>query len=293
MRHCESIALWAAVVFLFGEATAAPAENRPAPEPRRIISLAPSLTETLFAVGAGAQVVGRTEFCNFPSAAKRAAVIGGYYDPNYEAILALRPDLVVLLPENQEHRARLQGLGIPTLTVEQHSLAGVINSCLQLGAVSGHAAEGARLADDFRAALARAHALTDRLPRQRVLLVMGRDYDGGRIRDVYCAGRGWIYDQVLAAAGGSNAYPSALPSYPKLSAEGVLALNPDVILELAPDAVAANKPPAALRQDWLRLPGLHPQRVVVLAGDYLTIPGPRLLQTLRTFGAALHPELTW
>lgn len=269
----------------------AEAEDRAAP--LRIVSLAPSLTETLFAVGAGDRVAGRTKFCRYPPAAERLPMIGGFYDVNYEAILALHPDLVVLLPENGEQRARLQALGVETLVVEQHSLAGVADSFLRVGAVSGHPAEGARLAGEFAAALRHARELTRASPRPKVLLVIGRDYDRAPMRDVYVAGRGWIYDQMLEAVGGSNAYPQPQPSYPKLSAEGVLSLRPDVILELVPDAVAVHNTPERLRRDWLSLPALRPRRVVVLAGDYLTIPGPRLLRTLKDFGQALHPELEW
>jgi len=87
-----------------------------------------------------------------------------------------------------------------------------------------------------------------------------------------------------------------MPRYPKLSAEGILSLNPDVIVELVPDAAARKTPPERLRAEWSQLPGLHAVRKVrieILTGDFLTIPGPRLLQTFAALGRALYPEMQW
>lgn len=256
--------------------------------PQRIVSLAPSITETLFAIGAGSRVVGVTEFCSFPAEAGRLPKVGGYYDPNYEAILALRPDLVVLLPESAEHRRKLAALRIPTLTVEQHSLAGVLDSFILLGQVCGCEAGAACWIRNFQDELAGLQRRVRGGATPKVLLVLGRDYGSGRIQEAYVAGRGEIYDELLSLAGGRNAFPGGWPKYPKLSAEGILSLKPDIILEFVPALPAGGR--EQIRAAWAGLPG-YAGKVEILAGAYLTIPGPRLLLTVKQMALALHPEL--
>lgn len=264
--------------------------------PQRIVSLAPNLTETLFALGAGPQVKGVTDFCAHPPEAARLPKVGGYYDPNYEALLGLNPDLVVILPEHREQRLRLQRLGIPTLTVEMSTLAGIAGAYLVLGQVCQREAQGAWLAHTLRRELAAARAKSAGGPPKSVLLVLGRDYGSGAPGEVYIAGRGEFYDELLAALNARNAYAQPTPKYPRLSAEGVLSLDPDLIIELVPDLSATGLDAGALRRDWDALPGLRAAsagRVYVLAGDYLVIPGPRLPRLLRGLGRILHPEAPW
>jgi iron complex transport system substrate-binding protein len=250
------------------------------PRPVRIISLAPSITETLFALGAGGQVQGVTDYCDYPAAATSLPKVGGYYNPNYEAILSLRPDLVLLLPEHQEVRLRFQRLQVPALTVEMHSLAGLITTYVQLGAVCGAEARSAVLIRDLLSAVARCQAETrTSQPRPRVLLVISRDYQAGGIQETYVAGRGEFYDELLELAGAENAYRRAWPKYPKLAAEGLLSLDPDLILELVADPQTLPRPLESLAADWQQLPGLRAVRdgrVEILAGSYTVRPGPRL-----------------
>ncbi len=269
--------------------------GQPAAAPRRIVSLAPSLTETLFALGAGEAVVGVTEFCTFPPEARDLPRVGGYYDTNLEAVLGLRPDLVVLLPESREARERLDRMGLRTLTVEQHSLAGIYRSYQVLGSATGHEAEAAVLAERFAAACRRLRERTRSLPVRRVLLVLGRDHGADDLREVYAAGRGELYDELLGLCGCVNAFRADRPRYPKLSAEGVLALDPDLVLELVPTA-EGDRGEAALLSAWRRLPGLRAARegnVRVLVGDELTIPGPRWTGVILTIGRTLRPEAEW
>jgi iron complex transport system substrate-binding protein len=264
--------------------------------PRRVVALAPSLAETLFALGAGESVKGVSSLCHYPAAAEKLPKVGGFYDPNYEAIVRLRPDMVLLLPEQPDQRAQLQKLGIPTLTVEQHSVAGVVGSFLLLGGLCHREAQGAWWAAHYRDWFRQAHARTRLQPSLKALLVLGRDYSQVPVRSVYAVGRGEIYDELLALAGGANAVTAAEPKYPELSTEGLLALNPDVIVELVPESDGPGKPEKDLLAAWSGVRGLkavRTHRVVLLSGDYLTIPGPRLINTLQALGKALHPDADW
>ena len=110
--------------------------------PQRIVSLAPSLTETLFALGLGDRVVGVTRFCAHPPKARELPQVGGYLDPNYEALVALEPDLVVLIPSSAETGRRLESLGIPVLPVDQHDRPGATAGNAGL---DEHLANGTRL----------------------------------------------------------------------------------------------------------------------------------------------------
>ncbi|NTV52226.1 MAG: ABC transporter substrate-binding protein [Candidatus Firestonebacteria bacterium] len=264
--------------------------------PQRLVVLAPSLVETLFVIGAGSQIRGVSSLCHYPDAAKKLPAVGGFYDPNYEAILSLHPDLVLLLPEVPDQRAQLQKLGIPSLTLEQHSLAGLVSSFLILGNLCHREAQGVFWAAQYRDWLALIRQRTRVLPKVKTLLVLGRDYSRNPVSSVYAVGRGEIYDELLIVAGGRNAVTAPDPKYPQLGVEGMLALDPDVIIELVPESDGPAKPPAELLKAWAPLTGLRAvrtHRVMVLTGDYLTIPGPRLINTLQALGKALHPEMDW
>jgi iron complex transport system substrate-binding protein len=252
--------------------------------------------EILFAIGAGDSVKGISSLCHYPSAVEKVTRVGGFYDPNYEAILGLHPDLVVLLPELSEQRAQLQKLGIPSLSLEQHTLTGVVSSFLILGNLCHREGQGALWAAHYRDWLRLIRTRTRGLPKVKTLLVLGRDYSQNPVRSVYAVGRGEIYDELLAVAGGVNAVAALQPKYPQLGTEGILSLDPDVIIELIPESDGPAKSKTELLQAWAAVPGLRAaraHRVVVLTGDYLTIPGPRLINTLQVLGKALHPEVDW
>lgn len=264
--------------------------------PRRIVSMAPAITETLFAIGAKDLVKGVTDYCAYPPEVKKLPKIGGYYDPNYEAIMALSPDLVILLPEHREHRLKFQQLNISTLTMEMHSLAGIISTFIQLGSLCHCEFQGAWLADSFSRRLIKARERTRNLTRKKVMLVIGRDYGQKGISEVYIAGQGEFYHELLELAGGENVYTRAAPKYPQVSVEGILAMNPEVVIELIPDPEGTGKTIEEIRADWSGLPGLpasQPGRIKILTGNFLVVPGPRLMLLLKDLGEAIHPELNW
>jgi iron complex transport system substrate-binding protein len=247
--------------------------------PLRLVSLAPSITETLFALGAGAQLQGVTDYCDFPAAARILPKGGGYYDPRNEAILGLRPDVGLLLIEHRDAAQRFRRLGVPVLAVEMHSLAGLVTTYQQLGALCRAEARGAMLLRELMSALGQGPARQRPGPNPRVLLVVSRDHQAAGFRETYIAGRGEFYDELLELAGAQNAYRRRWPKYPKLAAEGLLSLDPDVIVELVADPAALSRPLDSLAADWQQLPGLRAVqagRVFVLAGAYTVRPGPRL-----------------
>lgn len=264
------------------------ADEAPARQPRRIVALAPSLTETLFALGLGDRVVGVGNYSHWPPEAESRPHLGGLFDPNLERIVSQRPDLAVLLPSERDLATKLSRLGIGTLLVPSESLEDVEHSFTAVAARCGVPAAGARLAAQFRTALRpKARPRPEGGPPLRVLLSVDRQ--AGRLTDVLVAGPGTFLDELLTRLGAINVFADARMRYPQVALEEVLARAPDLILELRGEPLA---PAAAerLAGDWRQLPGATAAsrvRVAVVAGDYVVIPGPRLPRLYREMAAAL------
>lgn len=260
--------------------------------PRRIISLAPSVTETLFALGLGERVAGVTDYCDYPRAAARLPRVGGYITPNYEAVAALRPDLAVLLPEHADVRPKIAALGVEILPMDSRSVQGILDGMRRIGGRCGDPERAARLTEELEAGLSRVGRAAAGRPRPRVFLCVGRAAGPGGLRSLHAAGPGGLHHDLILRAGGANAVPPGPASYPLFSAEAVLRLDPDVIVEFAP----RQGDPAALRREWgaLRsLSAVRGDRVFVFTHDFLSVPGPRLVRFIEDLARALHPDAPW
>ena len=156
-------------------------------EAHRIVSMAPSLTETVFALGLGDAVVGVTRFCDTPPCARSRTSVGGYLDPSYEAIVGLEPDLVLLMQDHAEVEHRLSGLGIRSVRVDQSRVAGILRSFEEIATAAGAPGRGRTLAAAVRRRL---DAVADSHPEPRpsVLVVVGREVGAGTVNSVWVAG---------------------------------------------------------------------------------------------------------
>lgn len=260
--------------------------------PQRIVSMAPSITETLFALGLGPRVVGVTRYCRYPPEARQLPKIGGHLDPSYEAIVALEPDLVILHRAQQEAERRLQDLGFATLRVDQDRLAGILDSIGEIAAACGVAPRGRELRARIEAQLQRA-SVPPSPADPRVLIVANRTVGSGRITTLWASGRDTYHDELLRLAGGVNALGATPVAYPELSREGLLTLDPDVILDLAPDLSQRGVSAAAAVADWRdlgQLRAVRDHRVHVLDSEVLVVPGPRVAEAVAMLAAVLHPE---
>ncbi len=265
-------------------------------EPRRIISLAPSLTETLFALGLGNRVVGVTRYCAHPSAAVNLPKVGGHLDPNFEAIVALSPDLVVAIPSSREIRQRLESFGIRVLEVDQHDVEAVLDSIVTIADACGVSERGRTLTAELRGGLERVRSIVGESPRPRAVVVIGHQVGGGSVRSVWTAGPDTFYDGVLQIAGGVNAVGRGLARYPEMSREGLASLDPDVVLDLVAGIEERDLDVEHIREEWERLTELRAvreNRVRVLEGDLMVVPGPRLPEMVEVIARSLHPELDW
>ncbi len=265
--------------------------------PSRIISMAPSITEVLFAVGAGGQVAGVTRYCDFPPAAADKPKVGGFLDPSYESILALRPDLIVILAEQESPAGRmLRELGLSVLKVEHRNLDGILASITAIGAAAGRCREARSVLEGLNARIDSLRARLAGSPRPKVLVVLGRNLAAGDLSDTYIAGADGYYNDLVELAGGANSYRGRTIAFPAVSAEGLHQLAPQVIIEIIPGLGRSAKDSSYYKKTWRELPGLDSVaegNIHVLVSDYAVRPGPRFILLAEDLARAIHPELGW
>ncbi len=260
----------------------------------RIISLAPNITETLFALGLGDRVAGVTDFCKYPPEARTRAKVGGLFNPNLEAMAVLKPDLVILLPESEQVRAALSGQGVEILTVRNRVVAEILDSITAIGKKCGAEGKATALRTDIETRMASVREKTVGLNRPRVLLVVERTLGTGNPGAVCVAGPNTFYDELITLAGGKNAYRGPAIPYPQVSGESILRLDPEIIIDLLPVMTDRGLTEDAVRRDWNCLPGVSAVktgRLHVMSADYTVIPGPRFIRTLEDLAALMHPEM--
>ncbi len=249
----------------------------PAPaSPRRVVSLAPSLTDTVVAMGEASRLVGVTRYDDAPEV-RSLPRVGGFLDPSAEAVLALRPDLVLWLTDGAALPAvrRIAELGVPVRAIPVVTVADVFACARLTGEALGNPAAGERLARSLEQAVASAGRRTAGLPRVRVLMVIGRD-------PLVVAGPGSYPDALLGIAGGVNVAGGGRP-WPVYSLEKAAAANPDLVVD-----AAVLEPPEGLSR-LASIPAVRAGRVVRLRNDDALRPGPRLAAALKELVRALHP----
>lgn len=262
-------------------------EVRLAAAPRRIVSLAPNLTETLFALGLGDRLVGVTDFCDYPPAAMRLARVGGVASPSVERILALRPDLVLATTVGNGRDAvlGLAALGLPVVVTDPHDLDGVARSFELAGLAAGAPEEGVTLARQFRDRVEAVRRRVEGRARPRTLVLVWPD-------PLVAAGPSSFVASLLRVAGGTNALGGEAASrltgqYPTLGVESVLALAPEVIV-LAGSPGTTVEALSRLRR-YREIPAVREGRLVAIDQELLARPGPRLAAAAEALAEVLHP----
>jgi len=245
----------------------------------RIISLAPNITETIYALGLEDKLVGTTTYCNYPAAAKKITKVGGFGNFNFEAIVTLKPDLVILHKEYETEKARLTSLGIPYLESGSYFIADILQTIQSIGTACGAEKKAQALIRKLESQIKKLESPSEHPPR--VLITFGGSPATQDIGQVQAFGPDCIHNELLEIAGGINVVQGHLP-YATLSREAILRLNPDIIIELAPEAEPSDTPAEA----WNRLKAVNAvknNQIHILTGDYTCIPGPRFIQTLEDF----------
>jgi iron complex transport system substrate-binding protein len=239
-----------------------------------VVSHAPSITDTVIALGLAGRLVGVTRYDAAPEV-KSLPRVGGFLDPSPEAVLALRPDLVLWLADGGALPPvrRIAELGVPVLALPVVGVPDVLRAARRVGAALGSPEAGERLAASMEGAVREAEARASSLPRRRVLLVIGRD-------PLVVAGPGSYPDALLRIAGGENVVRGDRP-WPIYSLEKAVADDPDLVVD-----AAVNEPADAISR-LSAIPAVKAGRVVRLPDDRVLRPGPQLPAALAQLQSAL------
>tara|TARA_R110002111_G_scaffold34705_1_gene68658 strand:- start:1530 stop:2444 length:915 start_codon:yes stop_codon:yes gene_type:complete len=263
---------------------------------QRIVSLAPNITETLFALGAGEQLIAVTDYCDYPLAALALPKIGRGLSPSLESILALKPDLVILSASQQKLIQQLEQLHISTQAVKSRTLQDIRQTIITIGQASGRQQESVALLTQFDSDIRMVQQKVSNQPRPHVMISMGHSLGNNTFKQFYIAGQQDFYNDLINLAGGKNVYQKPFPKVPSISLEGLYYFNPDVIIDIFPESDDHTVSLMTVRQQWLSLKEINAiknNHLHIIEADYATIPGPRVIELLFQFAALLHPELNW
>lgn len=269
-----------------------PAELSPEakqPPARRIISLVPALTEMVFAVGAGDTVIAVSSFDDYPPQVKALPRVGALLDPDVERIIALKPDLVLVYGSQTDLMTQLSRASIPYFEYRHGGLATVTTTIRALGQRTGQPTQADALASDIERRLTALRQRTATLKKPRTLLVFGRER--GSLRNIYASGgRGFLHD-MLEAAGGLNVFADIEAESVQASSELILTRAPEVIIELRSVDIPDAPERATEIGSWKTLasvPAVRTNRIHLLTGKDLAVPGPRVADGAEEFARLLH-----
>jgi iron complex transport system substrate-binding protein len=275
------------IVLLGLLAIVAPGVSPAQTPPQRIVSIIPSTTEMLFAMGAGPRVIGVGNFDRYPPEAATRTKVGGLIDPDVERIFSLKPDLVVVYSSQSELRTQLDRARIPMFLYQHAGLPDITTTIRELGARIGSAREGNALADRIEAEIAAVRARVAGRPRPRALLVFGRDAE--TLRGIYASGAvGFLHD-MLDAAGGSNVFADVKRQSIQATSELAVARAPDVIIEIGIDTASTTGRNLRAWESLPSIPAVKNKRIYQLRGDGMMNPGPRIAASVRRMAEVLHP----
>ena len=261
--------------------------------PQRIVSLSPVVTETLFAIGEGARLVGRTQYCLWPSGVDDIPIVGGISDPNVEYVLSLKPDLVVFSKlSSRDIVNQFENLGVKTLVFSFQTIDEVAREMAIIADVC-HASDGGRqFISSFSERLAnvRKLATTENASRRpRVLLLLG-------VRGLYSAGEKSYAGDLIELAGGENLAARTGMAWPQVSLEGLLEWDPEVILVAIDHGVEGNGDVLQVIEGWKKsepwrhLSAVRYERIFLMNDSIMTIQGPRLADAAERIYHLLHPD---
>lgn len=251
--------------------------------PSRIVSLVPSVTEILYGLGAEDLLVGVTTSCDFPPAAQHKPKVGGIVNPSLEAVVSLRPDLVLATTEGNRESTiqQLGGLGIPTYVVSPKNFSGVLESIERIGQLTGRHEAARRLAGDLQRRADRVVEATRGRPRPSVLYLVWAE-------PVIVPGRDTLITDLIRMAGGGSVSAEERIDWPRLSLEQVVAKAPDVIIVATHSRVHVDDALRRWQKQKILLPAFKAGRVHAIDGNLVHRPGPRIIDGLEALARLIH-----
>ena len=301
LQLCKPILIFTALALLVSALACAPARNPETPSAtrqitddagrnvtlparvERVITLAPNLTEIVFAVGAGDRLVGNTTYCNFPPEANNVAKVGDTLHPSLERIIALRPQVVLISTASQLEvfTQQLQNQNIAVFVTDPHDLDGVFRSIEQIGVMLDHELEARTLVQQLRSRTTAVEtAVRGKVPVRVFYQVSGEP--------LYTAGRDAFVTDLMRRAGALSVTADVPGAWPKYSNESALAAKPDAII--LPTGGSMGQANSSVAEALRNSPAVLNGRVYKINDDLLSRPGPRAVQALEEMARALHPE---
>jgi iron complex transport system substrate-binding protein len=252
--------------------------------PERIVSIGPSITEFLFALGAGPRVVGVDDFSDEPAAASQLEKVGGI-KVNFEKVVSLKPDLVLSVKFSDGTIEKLASAGLLVLVVDPQSAGDVARTAILLGRAVG--SDGETMARDIQ------KRVDDVRAKTAVATTKPRVYheiDASDPTKIFTVGPGSYIHDLIEIAGGVNIAARATSAYPQLSAEEILRSDPEIIVLAAAD-YSAKPDQVAARAGWSAISAVKNKRIVTIAPNLINRPGPRVGEAAEAYAKLVHPEL--
>ncbi|MCK4260002.1 MAG: cobalamin-binding protein [Halanaerobiales bacterium] len=252
-------------------------------KPLRIVSLAPSHTEILFALGLGDRVVGRTDFCDYPVEVANIPSVGGYSEPSVETIMAVNPDLVLASFGNpQELIEQIRSFGIPVLGYDPQTIDEILVTIWEIGKVTGAEAQAIELREEMKNRVQAVTELVKGAERPKVFWEVWHD-------PLYTAGKDTFINDLITLAGGVNVAIDAIGPWPVYNLESLLLKNPDVYI--ATEDQWSGPGNIYERPAYDQIKAVQTERVYVINANNVNRPGPRLVDGLEEIVRVIHPEL--
>ena len=260
------------------------------PFPERIVSLSPSITEVIYGLGAIEKVAGVTLYSDFPPEVEGLPKVGGWVDPNLEAILELKPDLVIMIEDQNEiFGDKIRKLGLNTLSVDCNgSIKDITDSIGQIGRALGKEAEARKLVEDIDSDLEKIRAKTKNITPKRLLFVVGRN--PGTLEDIYVIGSTGFMNEMITIAGGENVMDSDRLAV-KVSKEAILKLNPEVIIEINHEKLDKNDKVILEWSELKQVSAVKNGEIYPVSSTVLLHPSQRVVEGTRILARILHPEI--
>ncbi len=240
---------------------------------QRIVTLAPGLTEIVFSLGKGKNIIGNTKFCNFPEKAKKIRKIGGYLDLNLEVLIDLKPDIIILYPEHY-NKIKILKDKAELLIVKHETLNDIFNSIRLISEKLKKIEKGKLITSKIKKALMNIKLKTLKKKKFKTLLIAGRNPD--QLTNITIIGKTDFLNEILEISGGINAYNGDIP-YPNISLESIVYMNPDFIIEFS--YFYTDKKRKEILNLWSKhdiITAVNKERIKIVKETFLLIPGPRV-----------------
>ena len=254
--------------------------------PERIVSLAPSITETLFHLNLGDRVAGVTEFSNYPDAARKKPKVGSYINLNVEKIVSLNPDLVIAIADGnkKESVGALDRLGLSVYAVNPKCVHDILKTIENIGEITGCKDRAGKLVEELKSRMDYILSHTKDINRPRVFLQIG-------INPIVTVGRDTFHNDLISMAGGFNISGNEKTKYPQYSLEEILVRSPDIIVISSMHRGGGFERKKEEWTRWKNIPAVKNERIYIIDSDLLDHPSPRIVDGLEALAEIIHPEV--